>query len=201
MTITPTLWARLFGAKAEVHRVPLLTEAAKVQIDATQERLSYFLAQCAHETGGFVYKRELWGPTDAQARYERNPRLPWPNSPAQAREPGFAGNKLAYWLGNEKPGDGHLFLGRGDIQTTGRTNYLRTSLGVYGDDRLLAHPELLELPAEAAKAACWFWADRKINQCADANDFVGATHRVNGGENGLPDRQAWLRKILQELRT
>ena len=63
---------------------------------------AHFLAQCAHESGNFYYKREIWGPTPAQTRYEG--RLD---------------------LGNTSPGDGKKYMGRGYIQVTGKANYIQ----------------------------------------------------------------------------
>src|SRR5690606_9785953 len=75
--------------------------AACAEFDiTTRVRMSAFLAQVGHESGGFVYTRELWGPTAAQARYEGRADL-----------------------GNVFPGDGFRFRGRGLIQITGRYNY------------------------------------------------------------------------------
>lgn len=44
--------------------------------------------------------RELWGPTPAQVRYERDPASPWPSSAADARRPACHRNRLAWALGN-----------------------------------------------------------------------------------------------------
>jgi len=43
-------------------------------------------------------------------------------------------------------------------------------------------------------AACWFWETRRINPLADADDVRAVTRRINGGLNGLADREAYLRR-------
>lgn len=128
-------------------------------------RIAAFLAQVGHESGGFVYTRELWGPTAAQARYEGRADL-----------------------GNTQPGDGFRFRGRGLIQITGRDNYQRAAAGLGVD--VVADPQLLEGRALAARSAAWWWKTHGCNQLADAGDFVALTKRINGGTNGLADRQA-----------
>ena len=127
-----------------------------------------FLAQVGHESEHLTFTKELWGPTIAQRAYE-------PPS-EKARE-----------LGNTQPGDGRLFCGRGLIQLTGRANYAIAAVAL--DLDLLNHPELLEQPEHAAMSAGWFWWNRKISPMALAGDFVDVTRRVNGGTNGLADRQ------------
>lgn len=137
-------------------------------------RETAFLAQIAHESGGFVYLRELWGPTPAQERYEGRQDL-----------------------GNIHPGDGKRFLGRGLIQVTGRANYYQVgaALGL----NLIEHPELLEDPIHATRSAGWFWQSRGLNDLADRGDFKAITKRINGGFNGLADRLAYLERAQEVL--
>lgn len=131
-----------------------------------------FLAQVAHESGGFRYVREIGG----GARYEGR------------RD-----------LGNVNAGDGALFCGRGFMQCTGRDNYRAASLALFGDLRLLTAPDLLEHFDNAAASAGWFWQAKRLNEFADVDDFTGATRRINGGLNGIADRQRRYSNIRQIL--
>ena len=90
-------------------------------------------------------------------------------------------------LGNTEPGDGAKFRGRGLLQTTGRANYAATGKALGVD--LLLRPELLGLPPLAARSAGWFWQRKGLNELADAGDFTECTRRINGGLNGLAQRQ------------
>ena len=141
---------------------------ARYAID-TPARLAMFISQIGHESGSLQFVRELWGPTDAQLRYEGRADL-----------------------GNTLPGDGFRFRGRGLIQTTGRANYrhLRDRLrkGGYRCPDFEQEPELLEEPQWAALSACDYWEMRKCNEAADACNFEMVTRLVNGGLNGLDDR-------------
>lgn len=97
-------------------------------------------------------------------------------------------------MGNtpEADGDGQRYRGRGLIQITGHNNYLRCSLALFGDERLLRTPELLELPQWAAESAAWFWWVNGLSLLADKEQFNTITRRINGGLNGLEDRlQLW----------
>lgn len=138
----------------------------------TPQRLAAFIAQIGHESGSLAHTREIWGPTDAQRRYE-------PPS------------DLAKRLGNDTPGDGFRYRGRGLIQITGRSNYEQVSAGLGVD--LIRQPELLEQPDYAVKSACWWWQSRGLNQIADDDDesaFKRITLVINGGLNGYADRLA-----------
>ncbi|MNR48060.1 Chitinase class I [compost metagenome] len=97
-------------------------------------------------------------------------------------------------------GDGARFCGRGLIQVTGRANYGRASQALFGDDRLLKTPELLEQPEWAAKSAVWFWTTRNLNALADADRFTDITRAINGGTNGLEDRKARYQLALSVLK-
>ena len=142
----------------------------------TRLRQAAFLAQIGHESGSLVYVKELGGPSYF-AKYD--------------------GRKD---LGNTQPGDGAKFCGRGLIQVTGRANYRSASQAMFGDDRLLKNPELLEIPEWAAKSAVWFWNTRNLNTLADADRFTDLTKKINGGTNGLDDRKTRYRLALSVIR-
>jgi len=141
---------------------------ARRQIN-TPKRQAAFLAQIGHESGQLQYVRELGG-DQYLSKYDTG--------------------ALAAKLGNTPAadGDGQRYRGRGLIQVTGHDNYLRCSLALFGDERLLRTPELLELPQWAAESAAWFWSMNGLNALADRNEFNTITRRINGGLNGLQDR-------------
>jgi putative chitinase len=47
----------------------------------------------------------------------------------------------------------------------------------------------METPQGACSSAGWFWDNNSLNAYCDRYDFVGLTKRINGGTNGLADRQ------------
>lgn len=160
-----------------------LTDACRVYEINTAARLAPFLAQIGHESGALRYTSEIWGPTPAQQRYEGRADL-----------------------GNTEPGDGSRYRGRGLIQTTGRANYRRLTqrLRARGVDcpDFEAEPEELTAPWWAALSAADYWDMRGCNVLADAGDFIALTKRINGGTNGLADRQArlqWARDALEGI--
>lgn len=179
----PGTYAALFawmaqGARAGIGRAQDLGRSAAAAFPLrgidTPRRIAHFLAQAAHETMGFVYLREIWGPTPAQQRYEGRADL-----------------------GNTQPGDGKRFLGRGIFQLTGRANYARYGAKLGLD--LTAHPELAEEPGAAVLTACLYWQDHGLSRLADADDAQGITRRINGGVNGLADRLARLERAKRVL--
>ena len=161
------------GQRAGVFVPALNTAMGKYQI-ITRERIAAFIAQVGHESGQLRYAREIWGPTSQQLGYE--------------------GRKD---LGNTVAGDGSKYRGRGLIQITGRANYAECGEALALD--LISHPELLELPQHAAMSAAWYWSSRGLNSLADKGDFLLITKRINGGTNGLADRQALYERALQVL--
>uniref|UniRef100_UPI000F060DF5 glycoside hydrolase family 19 protein n=1 Tax=Pseudomonas viridiflava TaxID=33069 RepID=UPI000F060DF5 len=107
--------------------------------------------------------------------------------------------RLAQRLGNtpEDYDDGQLYRGRGLIEITGRANYAACGEALGLD--LLAHPELLEKPQHAAMSAGWFWHRASLNTLADKSDFLLITKRINGGTNGLKDREDIYQRALKVL--
>lgn len=142
---------------------------------STPLRLAHFLAQACHESCGFRRLTEIWGPTAAQKAYEGRVDL-----------------------GNVRVGDGHLYRGRGIFQLTGRANYVRigAALGL----PLEVDPDLACDPQISVRVACHYWMTHGINVAADANDIERVTRAINGGLNGLADRQACFVRARQVLR-
>lgn len=128
----------------------------------TPDRQAMFLAQVAHESGELRYMLEL---ADGKA---------------------YEGRKD---LGNDQPGDGVRYKGRGLIQITGKANYQKCGEALGLD--LIGLPGLLQEPINACRSAAWFWGTRKLNESADVGDFIRVTKRINGGTNGLADRQKY----------
>ncbi|WP_432755751.1 glycoside hydrolase family 19 protein [Pseudomonas sp. WMBT8] len=154
--------------------VPVLNTAMSKHGIVTIARIVAFIAQVGHESGQLRYVREIWGPTAQQVRYEGRADL-----------------------GNTVKGDGSKYRGRGLIQITGRANYAACGEALGLD--LINQPELLEQPQHAAMSAAWFWSTKGLNTLADKGEFVKITRRVNGGVNGLEDRQrlyAQAQKVL-----
>lgn len=144
----------------------------------TPVRIAAFLAQIGHESGGLRFWAEIWGPTEAQRRYE--------------------GRKD---LGNTQPGDGKRFKGRGPIQITGRANYRK--YGLLLNLPLLETPELAEQPQHGFRIAGAFWRENGLNALADRNNpggFREITRRINGGHNGLADRLNYWDRAKEALK-
>lgn len=167
------------GKQAGVFASALNLAMERFQIN-TRMRMAAFIAQVGHESGQFRYVKELGG-DQYLSKYDTGP--------------------LAKRLGNtpEADGDGQRFAGRGLIQITGHTNYLACSKALFGDDRLLCTPELLEQAEWACKSAAWFWNSRNLNALADAGDMRGITRRINGGFNGLAERIEFYERALKVL--
>lgn len=137
-------------------------------------RLAHFIAQVMHESGEFLHMEEIWGPTDAQRRYEGRADL-----------------------GNTQRGDGHRFKGHGPIQLTGRDNHTKFNKWVKqyfpGSPDFVQNPELVAKPYWGTLAAIWFWetgnrTGKSLNRFADDNNIEMVTKIINGGLNGYSDR-------------
>jgi putative chitinase len=167
----------------------------------TPKRIAAFIAQCSHESGGFRVLTEnlnykaaglrrifpKYFPTDELAKqYEKQPRK-------------IANRVYANRMGNgdESSGDGFRYCGRGLIQLTGKSNYqnFADSLEMKVEDV----PDYLATFEGAAQSACWFWETNNLNRFADTGDIVSLTKRINGGLNGLSDREHHYALALNNL--
>jgi len=101
-------------------------------------------------------------------------------------------------LGNQRPGDGWLYRGRGLTQLTGYDNYAEAA-HITGID-LVMHPEQAADPATGLRIACDYWTARHINEAADEDDAEEVCRRVNGGRNGLVDQLKYLTRAKVVLK-
>jgi len=182
---------------------PLNTVAEYYEMNVNPARLAGFLAQTAHESGGYTAIKEnlnysakgLMGtfkkyfPTEDLAKqYERKPER-------------IANRVYANRMknGDESSGDGYRFCGRGLIQLTGRDNYTKfaNDLGMSLEETVA----YLETPNGAVSSAGWFWDNNKLNQYCDSGDFVTLTKRINGGTIGLEDRKHHFELAMHYLTT
>jgi len=168
-------------------------------INANAARLCHFMAQVAHECGGFTIIRESLNYTTA-ARI----KAVWPSRfasiaaalPFVRNERKLANKVYGDRLGNRDPGDGYKYRGRGFLQLTGRSNYeaMEDSL----DLPFVDEPDLASEPNEALMIACEVWNDkqlkgeRSMNALADDDKIEAITYRINGGYTNLDHRKTEL---------
>lgn len=175
---------------------------AEFDISDKPNRLHFFLAQIAHESGGLTVIEE-----NLKYSAKRMTEI-WPSRfPTLAAAEPFASNPealankvYANRMGNgtAESGDGWRYRGRGYIQITGRDGYraIGTAIGI----DLEAHPDRASAPEDALRVACGFWKWKKVNALCDEGDFLKVTRLVNGGTTGQADREAWLAKVRKVLK-
>lgn len=175
----------------------------------TPKRIAAFVAQCAHESGGFTALKEnlnyKWETLRRLfPKYFSTDELAKEYASKPNRQEAIANRIYAGRMGNgdESSGDGWRFCGRGLIQLTGRSNYQAFADSIEVDGRPLEITEVPDYLATfegAAQSACWFWETNKLNQWADAGDILALTKRINGGTIGLNDRIKHYKHALHVL--
>lgn len=147
----------------------------------TPKRQAAFLSQIAVESGELRFDTEL---------------------PSAANGFDFSKYENKKILGNNQPGDGAKYRGRGLLQLTGRDNYFHFSkklkeVGI--DVDLILEPELAKRPDISVIIACQYFIDRKINELADTGDITEVCKKVNGGLNGINARINFYNKAISVL--
>jgi len=164
----------------------------------TLQRQAMFLAQLAHESGNFKYVSENLNYSAEALRRVFKKYFPTDDLALMyARQPEKIANRVyANRMGNgeESSGDGWKYRGRGLIQLTGKDNYAAFSLKA--NNNALLEPDLVAQPELAAESAGWFWDTNDLNKWSDTGDVRAATRKINGGFNGLADREAKYNKLI-----
>ncbi len=204
-----TLWPRAPQATRDAI-IRAISETFRKFDLTTDLRVAHFMAQISHECGGGTIVREnmnysaerlmqIFGVGRHSAKVTEIEARRLAKQPKEIAERvyGLGNSKKARELGNTRPGDGWRFRGNGMLQLTGGGNHKRIGdlIGV----NLYDNPEQLENPIISFQVAA---AEFKALNCISAadSDNVGlVTRRVNGGSNGLGDRQVWLRKWKSAL--
>jgi putative chitinase len=157
----------------------------------TPQRVAAFVAQAAHESGGFTALHENLNYRAVTLRKVFPKYFPTDEMAAQyAQQPERIANRVyANRMGNgpEESGDGFRYCGRGLIQLTGQQNYQNFADSI--ETPLEQVPDFLQTFEGAVQSACWFWENNNLNQYADTDDILTMTKRINGGTIGLEDRK------------
>jgi putative chitinase len=186
---------------------PINQTLARFSIDTPNEVAS-FLAQIGHESGSLkrVIENLNYSASGLAATWPsryRDRATGNPNRKALAlhRKPiAIANDAYANRMGNgdAASGDGWRYRGRGLIQITGKNNY--TKCGQFLGVDLISKPDLLGLAEYAALSAGWFWHVNGLDQLDDDLCVLAETKRINGGTNGLADREKRMRMALNALK-
>jgi putative chitinase len=175
---------------------------ADYEID-TPARQAAFLAQCAHESGGFTALHENlnYRPETLVKIFKKYFDLPLAQQYCARpnKQEAIANRVYASRMGNgdEASGDGFRFCGRGLIQLTGRSNYTNFAMSI--ETPVEEIPAFLQTFEGAVQSACWFWENNNLNKWADAGDIEKMTRIINGGTIGLEDRKRHYEHALHVL--
>ena len=173
-------WSEKFGITTPLRMAHFLAQLAleSNQFRAVEENLNYSADRLL-----VVFKKYF--PTRALAE-------------EYAHKPEKIGSRVyANRMGNgsEATKDGWKFRGRGYIQLTGRNNYKAYRDSGFCNGDVVAHPEWLRNSPGRMKSAMWYWWSHGCNALADRDDVRKITQRINGGLNGLANRQYYLRRM------
>jgi putative chitinase len=153
------------------HEVYELNECLQRFGVTTPPRLRHFLSQTAHESGGGRYKKELASGWDYEGRDD---------------------------LGNTEPGDGPRYKGAGYIQLTGRANY-QDFANFIQDPAVMKGVDYVADHYPFSSAGFW-WQNNQMNQLCESSPSVKTvTLRVNGGTNGLADREMYYERCAAAI--
>jgi len=162
----------------------------------TPLRAAHFLAQAAHESGGFKFKSENLNYSKESLLKVFPKYFTAASAEAYHRQPEkIASRVYANRMGNgdEASKEGWKFKGRGYIQLTGKDNYKAFSEWAK-EPSIMENPDQVADDKYAGLSAIWFWNKNGLSKIADTDNLrddktiIKITSRVNGGTHGIIDR-------------
>ncbi|MEX1828780.1 XVIPCD domain-containing protein [Luteibacter sp. CQ10] len=190
-----------------IDREMQVLDAAYAEGIRSPRELANFMAQVTHESNGlnrleesFRYMRGI-AQIPTQAAWREGPQVL-----EAARKEALLGRpeRLAELMygernGNDQPGDGLRYRGRGYLPVPGKSHYRAAGLALGID--LVSQPDLAAEPAHAARIAAWYW--RNHVPPAAREDVRHATQALNGKLYGLDDRrerfETWQSRLSPQL--
>jgi len=182
---------------------PTTARAIAKHYNLSPNHAAHLLGQASHESGGFKLTREnLNYSAETMCRVWPSRFKTVEDAAPYARNPKALADKVySNRMGNGE-GEGHIWIGRGFLQLTGKDNYKAFA----ADMRLpqiMQDPSLIETDY-AMETAMWFFEKNGLFALADKGvdlDTIKAiTKRVNGGHIGLDHRIKETEKIYGWLK-
>ena len=172
--VSPFLMSQLTGYKAEAFDQAFCDDCnrlfADTGFDKHLDAMQMLMANCCHETAGFVYMKEIASGWAYEGRSD---------------------------LGNTEPGDGPRYKGAGVLQLTGRYNYQRLANGI-NDQRVMEGVDYVSNTYPFTSARIWIKENNLLDVCL-TQGFEACCIRINGGRNGLDDRYRYYEKCKRYM--
>jgi len=170
----------------------------------TNLRLAHFLAQCAHESGNFnaVIENLNYSVKGLETTFGKY--FPSNLEESYAKKPKKIASRVyadRMGNGNEASGDGWKYRGRGYIQLTGKSNYMKFAQFI-GED-CVSNPDLVVTKYPLASAGFFFESNKLWSICdrGSSDEVVtSVTKRINGGINGLSERLEKFKKYYDLIK-
>ena len=191
------------GVAADGSFGPNTARAIAKHYKLSPERGAHLLGQASHESGGLKITRE-------NLNYSAETMCKvWPSrfksvaeAAPYARNPKALADKVYSGRMGNAEGEGHIWIGRGFLQLTGKDNYRSFASDMRVPD-VMENPSLVETDY-AMETALWFFeknglfaiADKGVNE----DTIKQITKRVNGGYTGLDHRKKETEKIYGWLK-
>ena len=193
------------GATPDGSFGPNTLKKAMEYFKLTPERAAHFFGQTSHETGGFRLFTENLNYSAKGLQTTFGKYFPGNLEESYARQPIKIASRVyadRMGNGNEASRDGWTFRGRGALQLTGKSNYKAFS-DYLKKPEIMTNPDLVATEF-AFESAIFFFEINKLWTICDkgVNDdtITTLTKRINGGYNGLDDRESLTRRYYSWLK-